>query len=176
MVYFLRHGESNANVAGLFAGQKEDSHLTTKGRVQAEQAAHSLKNIPFFSIVSSRLKRAQQTAEIIAQEIGFEPEKILLDKRIIEYDMGSLTGKPLRKVSSHQLISAPGAENVNDFQKRIVSFLKTVKNSNGNHLIVSHAGVGRMIECTKQNLNPESFYGLTAYPNASPIELDLSWL
>lgn len=35
-IYFVRHGESEANVEKKFAGQKEDSPLTELGREQAK--------------------------------------------------------------------------------------------------------------------------------------------
>ena len=48
-VYFVRHGESKANVEGKFAGQKENSELTDKGKEQARQAAKNLisKKLPY---------------------------------------------------------------------------------------------------------------------------------
>jgi broad specificity phosphatase PhoE len=41
-IYFLRHGESEANVKGTFAGQRENSSLTEKGKAQAKDAALDL--------------------------------------------------------------------------------------------------------------------------------------
>lgn len=45
---------------------------------------------------------------------------------------------------------------------------------NENILMVCHAGVGRMVETIKENRDPELFYDLPAYPNASVVKLD--WL
>ncbi len=176
MIYFLRHGESKANLEGLFAGQREDSPLSESGIEQAKAAAQELFNKKFDRIIASRLIRTQQTAEVVAGVIGFDPLKIEFDDRIIEYDMGSLTGTPVRIVTSSELISAEGAEDVYHFQSRVISFLKDHKDLPENILIVSHAGVGRIIECTKQDLDPQSFYDLPPYPNAHVLELDLSWL
>lgn len=39
MIYFIRHGESEANERKVFAGQKDDSILTEKGREQAKATA-----------------------------------------------------------------------------------------------------------------------------------------
>jgi broad specificity phosphatase PhoE len=175
-IFFLRHGESEANVKGLFAGQKEDSPLSDAGVEQAEAAAQELRGINFSRIVASKLYRTRQTAEIIVKAIGFDPSKIEYDDRVMEYDMGSLTGTPIRKVTSNELISAAGAENVEHFQARILSFLKEQKGSSEDILLVSHAAVGRMIECTKQGLDPHTFYDISPYPNAHAVELDLDWL
>ena len=176
MIYFLRHGESKANVDGLFAGQKEDSPLSNIGIEQAEAAAQELRNMHFNRIIASRLNRTRQTAEVVAKVIGFDPSRIEYDDRIVEYDMGSLTGTPIRKVTSDELVSAEGAEEVVHFQARVVSFLKEHKDLPEDILLVSHAGVGRIIECTKQGLDPRTFYDLPPYPNAHAVELDLDWL
>lgn len=176
MIYFLRHGESKANIEGLFAGQREDSSLSDTGIEQAETAARELRSQQIDRIIASTLIRTRQTAEIVAKVIGFDPSKIEYDERIVEYDMGSLTGTPIRKVTSNELISAEDAEDASQFQDRVVSFLKDHKNLSQNILLVSHAGVGRIIECTKQGLDPLTFYDLAPYPNAHAVELDLSWL
>ena len=176
MIYFLRHGESNANIEGLFAGQREDSSLSERGVQQAEAASQELRSQKFDRIIASRLNRTRQTAEIAAKIIDFDPSKIEYDERVIEYDMGSLTGTPIRKVTSSELISAEGAENVAHFQKRVISFLREYKDSSQNILLVSHAGVGRIIECTKKGLDPRTFYDIAAYPNAHAVELNLDWL
>lgn len=58
-IYFVRHGESEANLQGLFAGQKDDSILTEKGREQAKITAQNIKiQIPKIDrIICSPLKR-----------------------------------------------------------------------------------------------------------------------
>ena len=126
MIYFVRHGESEANQRGIFAGQKEDSVLTEKGKEQARATAQEIENenLKIDKIVSSPLKRTKETAEIIAKEIGFDVLKISFDNRVIEYDMGSLTGTPIHKISSLALISAENAENVNDFRNRTSDCIK----------------------------------------------------
>jgi len=171
MIYFVRHGESEANQKGVFAGQKEDSVLTEKGIEQARSTAQEIKieNLQFDRIIFSPLKRAKETAEIIANEIGFDKKKISLEKRVIEYDMGSLTGTPIHKISSLALISA---ENVNDFRNRVVECIKELSNIQENILIVSHAEVGRILETIKENMDAKLFYDLPAYPNASVTKID----
>ena len=176
MIYFLRHGESKANVEGLFAGQREDSPLSETGVAQAEKAAQELCSKKIDRIIASRLIRTRQTAEIIAEVVGFNASKIEYDERIVEYDMGSLTGTQVRNISSDELISADGAEDAVEFQDRVISFLMDYKDLPQNILLVSHAGVGRIIECTKQGLDSRTFYDLASYPNAHAVELDLNWL
>jgi len=171
-IYFVRHGESEANVEKKFAGQKEDSPLTELGRLQAKQAALDLfkNNYKIDRIITSPLARAYETAKIIAKEAKLDLE-LEVDQRIAEYDMGELTGTIYHKISSRELINAIGAEDSQAFQARVQDFLKELKQADGNVLIVSHAGVGRIIEVIKNNLDAKDFYDLEALPNAKIIVL-----
>lgn len=176
MLFFLRHGESVANVNGLFAGQRDDAPLSKLGAEQARSAAAELVGLGIERIISSRLIRTQQTANEVAKVIGFDLERIENDDRIIEYDMGALTSTPIRKVTSQELVSVDGAEDPVEFKNRILDFLLEHKNSTETILVVSHAGVGRAIEAARQHLNPTEFYNIPAYPNAHAFELKLDWL
>lgn len=174
MIYFIRHGESEANQRGVFAGQKDDSALTEKGKEQAIATAQEIKieNLKIDKIIASPLKRTKETAEIIAKEIGFEAQKISFDDRITEYDMGSLTGTPIHKISSLALISAENAEDVDSFRNRTSNFIKEYSKINENVLVVSHAGVGRVLETIKENMEAKLFYDLPAYHNGSVTKID----
>jgi len=59
MIYFVRHGESEANLKGVFAGQQENSILSEKGKIQAKETANKIKleGIKIDLIISSPLKR-----------------------------------------------------------------------------------------------------------------------
>ena len=61
---FVRHGQSEANRDGWFAGQL-DAPLTPLGIEQARQARELLADYAFERAVSSDLCRAHATAEII---------------------------------------------------------------------------------------------------------------
>jgi broad specificity phosphatase PhoE len=176
-IYFLRHGQSQANVNGLFAGRKEDSPLTDLGREQARAAAQTLQNANITKIVSSSLARARETAEIVAANLGIK--NISIDDRIAEYDMGELTGTPNKSsktITSLELINAKDAEDPRLFQERVLEALADYSKQNETILLVSHAGVGRIIETSKQGITPDLFYDLPSYPNAQAVMLDLAWL
>lgn len=63
-VYFVRHGETDANVGLLLQGP--DEPLNERGLKQAENIAERSKGITFEKIISSDHVRAQQTAHAIA--------------------------------------------------------------------------------------------------------------
>lgn len=74
MVYLLRHGQSEANVARVYQGL--DSPLNEAGRGQAENVAERVAKLEFDVLLSSPLKRARQTAERISEKTGKEAEYV----------------------------------------------------------------------------------------------------
>lgn len=88
----MRHGESQANVDRIFAGQF-DTPLTTRGREQAKLAAQHAKGLNIDHIISSPLSRAHDTAKIIAKTIGYPLNKIELNSLLMERGFGSVAGK-----------------------------------------------------------------------------------
>ena len=69
-VYLVRHGENRANLTKEFSYLKVDYPLTPKGRLQSVQTAQVFAQKPIDAIYSSPLKRAFETAEIIAARLG----------------------------------------------------------------------------------------------------------
>lgn len=85
----MRHGQSADNLAGLISGGASDPDLTEEGKAQAAAAAliyQSLKNRPS-KIISSRLKRALQTARILSGG-----NDVFEDKDLNERHLGELDG------------------------------------------------------------------------------------
>lgn len=71
-LFFVRHGQTSANVNQLFAGST-DVPLDDTGRYQASRVAHRFRDIPLDAIVSSPLQRAHYTAQQIGMITGHEP-------------------------------------------------------------------------------------------------------
>ena len=92
-LYFVRHGESELNVAQVYAGQI-DTPLTDHGREQAQLAGEGARNLQFDLIVSSPLSRALETAQIIAVAVGYPKDKIVINDTLMERSYGSLAGQP----------------------------------------------------------------------------------
>lgn len=65
-LYLVRHGENPANITHEFSYKLVDYSLTPKGVLQAEQTAAFFKDREINAIYSSPLKRAHETAQIIA--------------------------------------------------------------------------------------------------------------
>lgn len=72
IVYFVRHGQSEANVSPTF--QPPDSPLTEKGRGQAKLIAERIARLSFDALISSSFLRAKETAAFISGATGKAPE------------------------------------------------------------------------------------------------------
>ena len=77
-IYMMRHGEAMDDVENCYGGIA-DFPLTDKGREQAVHSAMALKSDPPQVIYSSPLKRAKETAEIVAAQLGVKPIVVLQD-------------------------------------------------------------------------------------------------
>lgn len=91
-IHLLRHGETDWNIEGRLQGRM-DIPMNVSGKEQIEWIAYYLKENEFCvdQIISSPLLRAKETAEIIAEEIGFEGN-ILYDELLLERSFGKLEG------------------------------------------------------------------------------------
>ncbi len=175
-VLYVRHGQSETNLRGVFAGGKDDTPLTDLGREQARAAGGELLAEKIDRIICSPLSRTYETAQIIADAVGFDVAKIKQDDRLQEYDIGSGNGMPIAGMTSAKMVSIPDAEDPGAFAQRVKSALRDISKLKGTTVIAGHAGVGRVIECLRTNRNPAEFYDIPGYPNGHAIELDLSWL
>ncbi len=89
-IYFIRHGQSVANVSPVFQG--EDSPLSEQGEAQAMTIASRLAKVPFDGLISSPLQRAAQTAHYIADKVG---KDVVFSELFVEYAKPTeLQGKP----------------------------------------------------------------------------------
>jgi probable phosphoglycerate mutase len=86
---FVRHGSTDWNASGRLQGQT-DIELNPTGREQARRLAKRLKGEGWEAVVSSDLKRAYETASIIAAEIAIPA--VHIDARLRERTHGRLDG------------------------------------------------------------------------------------
>lgn len=89
-IYLIRHGETKFNVERIISGQIE-TDLTVLGQNQALEGAHKLKNegVYFDEILCSPLKRAKDTAQIIASVIN---APIVFEDGLKEFNNGIYEG------------------------------------------------------------------------------------
>lgn len=97
-IFITRHGQTDWNLAKKLQG-RSDIPLNENGILQAKRTFLGLKKsgIAFDRVYSSPLQRAVKTAEIIS---GFSGDKIIKDKRIIEFSFGEAEGRTLGEIES----------------------------------------------------------------------------
>ncbi len=66
---FVRHGESEANAAGVIDTAVPGPGLTEKGEQEAQQVANELRGNDYDGIYASALLRAQETAAPLAKDL-----------------------------------------------------------------------------------------------------------
>ncbi len=149
----VRHGRTENNEHEIINGQFDDL-LSESGRQEIPILLKKLQSYQFDAVYSSPLKRALETVSPIAEDHNID---VNIDERIIEVNMGSFTGKPFEstttvigKTSSEWLntytydLKPYGGESAEEVSQRISSFIKDVKGSKFNSvLIVTHGGIVR---------------------------------
>ena len=148
----VRHGQTEWSRGGRYQGRC-DPPLIGEGRAQAVQSGMRARGLGVRSILSSPLRRARETAEIIAATLGLDAPRV--DPRLIELAYGAwegLTQAEVRACWPDQLrqwkrapdaATLPGGESLADVRQRLHQFLRDpmwAAPDGGGVLIVSHAG------------------------------------
>lgn len=89
-LYFVRHGESEANVLRVISNRGLVHGLTERGRQQAGDLAESLRGAGARGIFSSPLLRAIQTADILSGVLGIG---CVVTDALREFDCGIAEGR-----------------------------------------------------------------------------------
>lgn len=140
-LYFVRHGQTEMNTAGLFSGVT-DTKLTKKGKEQAKLTGQQVKALGIDYIICSPLSRAHETAKIIAREIGYPEDEIHINSLFIERNFGQLEAQPWSP--DIDVDGFADVESIDSLLKRArmaLDFLETL--AKGNVLVVSHGAFGR---------------------------------
>jgi broad specificity phosphatase PhoE/ribonuclease HI len=90
----LRHGETPLSVDKRFSG-RGDAALTERGAEQAHAAAARLSSYDVIAVVSSPLRRAHQTASVVAEVLGLP---VVTDAGLAETDFGEWEGLTFAEV------------------------------------------------------------------------------
>ncbi len=152
----LRHGESTWNAEGLWSGQA-DPPLTATGRTTAQRLAEELGVFAFGAVVASDLRRARETAEILAAALGLGAPTLVEGLR--ERQMGVWTGKTRAEIArgwpgwldrwrQDELAELPGGETRDHFDRRVLEALLGLgaDTKADRLLVVAHAGTLRALE------------------------------
>lgn len=132
--WLLRHGETVWTGMGRFHGQA-DPGLSSAGRASATRMGMRLASINPDMILSSDLRRAHETAQILSLSLG--SLHVSVDSRLREIDMGKWTGltRPEIEKDDPNLASLldsdkdfrrPGGETARESGLRVVDALREI--------------------------------------------------
>lgn len=180
-IFLVRHGQDTDNEVAILNGRR-DTELTELGREQAKQVAEKLKDNNVQVIYSSPLKRAYDTARIIAAELGIND--VVANEQLIERDFGILTGKLVSDILKYTdkiitsdginyFLEAEGAENFSALLERGRKILEEIsqRHPNDNVLIVTHGDIGKMIRAAYHNWTWEQGLKTPYFDNTGILEL-----
>jgi probable phosphoglycerate mutase len=169
-LYFVRHGESQANILRIISNRELPHPLTEKGRRQALALAEQLGPVPASTLYSSPILRATQTAEILAQHLGVP---VQITEALREYDCGVLEGQSDEEswrlhreiaeawiVHQHWERRPQQGENFLDIQARFVPFIDSLiqgsASANSHVILVGHGGLYHlMLPLVLKNIDQE---------------------
>jgi 2,3-bisphosphoglycerate-dependent phosphoglycerate mutase len=135
LLVLVRHGQSEWNLKNLFTGWR-DVELTEKGMEEAKEAGRRLKaqGLAFDVAFTSNLKRAQNTLNLLLNEMGQGQVPVFRNLALNERDYGDLSG--LNKDDARQKwgeeqvhiwrrsydIAPPGGESLRDTLARTLPY------------------------------------------------------
>ena len=154
-LYFMRHGESTANLLGEFSNSGFKHPLTKVGVEQARTVARSLAGLAVERIYSSPVMRAVQTAQILSEGLQ---APLQITEALREWSVGIYEGTtdPVgwelhRQVQdlwfNHQQFDSrmPGGESFRDIQNRFRPFIEGLvsegRDLHRSIILVSHGGL-----------------------------------
>jgi broad specificity phosphatase PhoE len=150
-----RHGETDWNRENRFQG-RADPPLNALGRRQSAELADALAGEPIGRVYTSPLRRASETAAIVAERLGVVVEAI---QPLQEIDVGAWSGLTRDEVAStfpdeyaRWLARAPhgfeSGETYEELAARVVPAIRGIaeRHPSDTILVVTHGGPTRVLQ------------------------------
>jgi broad specificity phosphatase PhoE len=142
-VILVRHGETDWNREKRWQGWA-DPPLNDEGRRQAAGLAERLRGVPFDAVYTSDLRRAHETAEIVAAPHGVP---VVADAGLREIDVGSWSGLTLAEIEERFGDERPDGETREEHRARVRAAAARLIAAHPDEriLIVTHGGTIRAL-------------------------------
>lgn len=186
--FIMRHGETQSNIDHVWSCDVNGNDpVLESGIAVVKENAEKLKNKDIDLILVSPFMRTRNTAEAVAEVLGIDKEKIIVDERLGEWQVGDLFERKsleeyftLRNASDHERYSykVEGGESYRDVVTRSGQFLYDIEQTYAgkNILIVSHGAPLRAIETITAGFSYATLFESTRsyqnFANAEIRELD----
>ncbi len=154
-LYFVRHAQSEANVQMVISNRDLPHQLTELGSEQAQALARRLTDVSLAAIYSSPIRRAAQTAQIVATSKSLPVEFV---EALREPDCGNMEGRSDEEAwTEHDRViydwvvqrkfesRIEGGECFHDLRARFVPFVEGLIAAHGytdhNILLITHGSL-----------------------------------
>ena len=161
LVYYVRHGLTDWNIAGRLQGNR-DIPLNQTGRAEAARCGEILgclfarggRSANDFDYVSSPLARARETMEILRATLGIAPLGYGIEPRLTEISFGEWEGLTYAEVTMRDpdivarreadkwQFLPPGGENYRQVVQRVGAWYTTLERDT---VVCAHGGTGRAL-------------------------------
>ena len=168
-IILARHGETAWNVQQVFRG-RIDIELNETGLRQAELLAEYLSGVNIDTVYSSPLRRALNTAEVIA---GYHTFEVEIAPGLIDFDFGKWQGLPHQEVKRRykklyaqwrgnpHLVQMPDGESLDEVRERALRVVdEVVAKHEGTVVLVSHRVVNKVLICALLGLDNSHFWNI----------------
>lgn len=166
-IVLIRHGETAWNQEGRVQGLT-DTSLNDTGVRQAESLALALKEERLNAIYSSPLRRALDTARVIAEQHGLQ---VQVEDDLREMDVGDMDGLTYKELRERyadfmkewsenvSTLKMPGGEHISELQERAWQTIQDIvsKHPGATVAVVSHNFVIQSIICKALDLTLTNF-------------------
>ncbi len=159
----IRHAPTGETGTRL-SGRKTGIHLDEKGRAIAEAVADRLSDLRLTAVYTSPIERAAETAGIIADRHTLSP---IVDKGLIEVDMGDWAGRTLKSLSRLRMwrtvqlnpsrFRFPGGEHMAEMQRRGVEACERIVDRHRSNETVAAVGHADVIKAVLSNYLGQPF-------------------
>jgi broad specificity phosphatase PhoE len=161
----IRHGETDWNVEGRYQGQA-DPPLNQRGLAQARQLAQKLRGVGLDVLYSSPLRRALQTARILAEALDVP---LHTEPRLMEIHQGEWQTLLYTEIAAHYpelfdrwqtepwTVTLPGGENIAQVQERVYAAVDEILSRHEGQCIgmVTHRVPITLLKVRYQGLDPD---------------------
>lgn len=165
----VRHGKTDWNREPARCQGWAQVELNEEGRAQARAQGGALAGRGLELIVSSHLRRARETAELIAAQLGGDI-RLVVDPRLAETHRGDWEARTFKDIMAEEpdvwwryrerpeAFRFPGGESLVEQQRRVLAALRDAAQYGRAAVLVTHGGSIRLVRCFIQERGLQAFH------------------
>ena len=181
-LYLLRHMQTMCSTRGVYCGHC-DTELTQAGHAMAQALATYLGQTSFAALITSDLRRTQQSVGPLGQRLGIQAQ---LDPRLRELHYGAWNGKTRAEVAAVDgptytrwlarpaEVAPPGGETAQQLATRSCAAIDELAETYRGHsvLVMCHKATMRIIVCTLLGIDINSYRSCLSGPTGAITVFD----